>query len=219
MLPSTGRSRGLRDKLLDIVVDIPGYLEDLDQVRACQDYSQRLESLQDLLSRCLRTERARLIWDTEAGNTMQRFDCVVTGLHVPKLSRDNDLHALNLSCFYWAMCLQLHLIIDCLLEESCFYHREQETLAQTPHLSSVDPGSYARKIAHCVHLHFEPEAGGLGANIGIMPLAVAWIYLNGIRVRSTQQDTDLRSLNNLLERPQLDMYSGRFLESVGSVFK
>lgn len=215
---STGRSRGLRDQLLDIVVDIPGYLEDLDQVRACKNCAKSLKSYQDLLSRCLKTERARLGWDMEAGSTMQRFDCGVTGLPVPKISRDNDLHMLNLSCFYWAMWVQLHLIIDCLLEGDCSYPREREPLAQTSQLSSLNPGSYAHKIAHCVHLHFEPEAGGLGANLGIMPLVVAWLYLKGLRDESDQQNADLRSLNNLLERPKLDMYSGRFFDSVSSVF-
>jgi hypothetical protein len=213
--PWIGRARTLKDKLFDIVVDIPGYMEYFHNINALTNGEQRLEASAGLLARCCKTDRNRLDWEMEAASKIQRFDYTVTGLPVPGLAKSEDLSVLSLSCFHWAMCIPLHCIIRDLVCEDASVSNRGESLASR--LSHIDPDKYAHKIARCVHLHFDPQAGGLGANLGIMPLAVAWFYLDSIMTSSEMESEELRLLNKLFKTQSTELYVCRFLDSLRGV--
>lgn len=85
---------------------------------------------------------------------------------------------------------------------------------QSTLFSHINADKYASKIAHCVHLHFDLGAGGLGANLGIMPLAVAWFYLDRLATKTDDQVEMFKLVNELLEKPSVDLYASRFLVSL-----
>lgn len=211
--PWNGRSKTLKDRLLNILVDIPGYMEDLDSLYTYTCRAERLEQRSILLRKCRKTDLDRLSWELEAGSKIQKFDYVVTGLPVTGLSKAEDLHLLHLTCFYWAMCIQLKIVIKSLLSEDSPSDASQ-TDTEGVSISHLDADRYAYKIAHCVHLHFEPLAGGLGANLGIMPLAVAWLYLEGRAIEKGRESEELNLLHDLLAKPALGLYVRRFLDSL-----
>lgn len=75
-----------------------------------------------------------------------------------------------------------------------------------------DPRLCARKIAHSVHLFWEPSAGAFGNHIGLFPLGVAMRFLAALEPIEHSEPYQL--MRKLFNRPFLGTFVGKFLSNL-----
>lgn len=177
--------KSARDKLIDVMLDIPTLLEQLTDFRTCA-------------ARCgggkLRVGYAAIdmalqSWANEMGSQIQNFDYTITGRPVPTPKTDSEFILLNLSIIYWFLSMMLLSIKASVLELSGNGAHETRNSLRT----------VAKKCANALLLLFG-ESSGLSQNItGLLSLSIALRYFL-VADNSEQQSQEFLALKALLDR-------------------
>jgi hypothetical protein len=83
----------------------------------------------------------------------------------------------------------------------------------TPPIKMENPGIFARKIAHMVHLLYEPAAGAMQGASGLFPLALALRFFATTEPPG-QRSVESQMLYNLYSKPFVGTFVGRFLNDL-----
>uniref|UniRef100_A0A4E9D9K7 Zn(2)-C6 fungal-type domain-containing protein n=1 Tax=Gibberella zeae TaxID=5518 RepID=A0A4E9D9K7_GIBZA len=201
------------NKLIDILVDVPGLLEDLDFLRQAS-HSMKSEELADRLNNaCRECEFGLLAWEVEIGDILNTYDYTVVGKVLPRPNNDDDLAVIYLSCYYWMTCLMVYSTLGfCELEET--KTSTKRDLMDCP--SQRIATTYAYRIAHAIHLLFQPPAGDYSSVAAFFPLGNAIRYLimtetyGGQRTMSNER----LLLTKVFAGPLLGSFVGQFLKNL-----
>ncbi|KAF5667083.1 hypothetical protein FHETE_5786 [Fusarium heterosporum] len=93
------------NKLVDILVEVPGLLEDLDIFRQASSLAEAKELHTRLLAKCYACETSLMAWKIEIGEIITTYDYTLVGEPLPFPRNDDDLAVVYLSCYYWMTCL------------------------------------------------------------------------------------------------------------------
>ncbi|GKU07419.1 hypothetical protein FLAG1_09147 [Fusarium langsethiae] len=162
------------NKLIDILVEVPGLLEDLDILRQASHMMKSEELANKLKDTCRACESDLLSWEAEIGDVLTTYDYTIVGEVLPLPNNDDDLAVIYLSCYYWMACLMVYSTIGfCELEDP--KTDKERGLMDCPNQRIAR--SYAYRIAHAIRLLFQPPAGDYSSVAVFFPLGNAIRYL------------------------------------------
>ena len=174
-VPWEAADKSLKDKLIDILVDVPGLMEDVDAFKMGRITREEILAAHQTVKKDLHA------WEAEMGNRLTTYDYT----HKPELAPprcDDDVALLHLSNVYWGICLAVHSTAAVLPRPSA---------SSASSASSTGSGTlrqYACKIARSVHLLFEPIAGDFGCNVALFPLLSAWRFFTATEPDSPSEE-------------------------------
>ncbi|QYT06235.1 Zn2Cys6 transcriptional regulator [Trichoderma simmonsii] len=237
--------KSVKDKLMDIMEDIPFMLVSYDNLRACQDPDRADELRQIAMLNCEHISNSLDIWEQEMGADLHQFDYNVVGSPLPEPKDDTEFSLVYLSSVYWGARLILYSTLGMMnmayaaasaspgtdsvpsLSASPASSAPVSTPATSPEETSsapglceevprvrmLNPGTFARKIAHAVPLLYGPSAGAMQGASGLFPMALA------LRFFATTEPPGQRSLEsqmiyNLYAKPFVGSFVGRFLQDL-----
>ncbi|KAK0760633.1 hypothetical protein N5P37_006828 [Trichoderma harzianum] len=237
--------KSVKDKLMDIMEDIPFMLVSYDNLRACQDPDRADELRQIAMLNCEHISNSLDVWEQEMGADLHQFDYNVVGSPLPEPKDDTEFSLVYLSSVYWGARLILYSTLGMMnmaytaasaspgtdsvpsLSASPASSAPVSTPATSPEETSsglglceevprvrmLNPGTFARKIAHAVPLLYGPSAGAMQGASGLFPMALA------LRFFATTEPPGQRSLEsqmiyNLYAKPFVGSFVGRFLQDL-----
>ncbi|EER44735.1 conserved hypothetical protein [Histoplasma capsulatum H143] len=151
-----------KDLLIDILVEIPTFLEKMDIMRACLDQEIQEFQRRDLLQSCWELENELVSWRIEVGITDPTYS-----LDAEHSTFSLDyLAACHIMCLYWAICIILYSSLRIL---SC---------PQVILPPQTDPRIYCGRIAKAMPLLLHPQSGAYGVHLASFPVAISLMYLN-----------------------------------------
>ena len=160
-IPWCEKPKNSRDLLLDILIDMPGLLEDLDALNECPSSQERQRLRQELIGKCWMYDALLLDWANSICPSQQPFGSSYQPPEDEIVSPQQLAHAHGLS-LYWTTCLLLY-----------------STLASASGSSSIllpertDPRVYIGSIAKVVPVLLRAGSGMYGQHIAALPLGVA----------------------------------------------
>ncbi|RFU75914.1 zn2-c6 fungal-type dna-binding domain [Trichoderma arundinaceum] len=236
--------KSIKDKLMDIMEDIPFMLVSYDNLRACRDPDRADELRQIVMVNCKHISSCLDVWEKEAGSDLYQFDYTLAGSPLPVPKDDTEFGIVYISAVYWGARLILYSTLGLTLTHSvaamspgsnsvpslgsspASSAATVSTPASSPGQSSAkspgppdggappirmeNPGIYARKIAHMVHLLYEPAAGAMQGTSGLFPLALALRYFATTEPPG-QRSPESQMIYNLYNKPFMGSFVGRFL--------
>ncbi|OAA56785.1 Zn(2)-C6 fungal-type DNA-binding domain protein [Cordyceps fumosorosea ARSEF 2679] len=233
--PWKTQSKSIKDKLIDILVDVPGLLEDLDKVKATDDPDAKERARLRALVACKACHHQLTLWEGEVGDDLFVYDYVVSGDPLPVPKTDVDTALLQMTSLYWVVCILLYSTIGLLMREARQPPATPQPRPGPPSYPSPpasvspdkpspaspsptdddrrNPRLCAHKIARSVHLFWEPAAGAFGNHVGLLPLGVAMRFLAGTEPRIEASDAYSR-MRSLFRRPFLGSHVGTFLSNL-----
>ncbi|KAF4984015.1 hypothetical protein FZEAL_720 [Fusarium zealandicum] len=203
------------NRLLNTMVEIPGLLEDLDAFRKAPNAQEAKQLHSSLIKNCQACELALLAWEVEMGETLTAYDYTKAGEPVPLPQTDDDLAVLYLSHMYWMICLLLYSVMgSCEMEAPHIETQGPSTCSSSQQIAT----SYAYRIAHSIHMLFQPPAGDYSALAALFPLGNALRYLIMLETSGGQNliSEERLMLVEIFTRPFLGSFVGRFLRNLQS---
>ena len=127
---------------MDLAVEIPGYMEDLDILRNIQsEGGDVVEPRRKLIAHCQSTIDQFVVWVEEAKPILDTFDYAVKGLPLPVPKDDGELGILHLSCSYWMACIFLSSTYRYACEVGVKGHADKEEIVEEQVGGNDDYGS------------------------------------------------------------------------------
>jgi hypothetical protein len=189
---------------------VPGLLEDLDKFRQASSTEEAIELHSALVSKCRACEIELITWEVEVGDILTIYDYTLAGEPLPLPRDDDDLAVIYLSCYHWMTCLMVYSTIGfCELEDPGT--KRKVSLMDCP--SQQVATSYAYRIAHAVHLLFQPPAGDYSSVAVFFPFGNALRYLIMTETYGGQMamSSERLLLVEIFTRPFMGSFVGRFL--------
>ncbi|KAM0479563.1 hypothetical protein ACHAPX_004780 [Trichoderma viride] len=246
-IPWRDIAKSTKDKLIDILEDVPFMLIAYDELRACQDPERFDELRHTVMLNCHHIALSLDIWEQEAGPILQQFDYTFAGSPLPTPKDDTEFGLVYISGCYWGARLMLYSTLGMTLAHSAgavspgtdsipslgggspaspagtastpatspgqASERSSGPLYSAPPPKMENPGIYARKIAHMVHLLYEPAAGAMQGASGLFPLALALRYFATTEPPG-QRSPESEMLYKLYRKPFVGTFVGRFLNDL-----
>ncbi|KAK0732018.1 hypothetical protein B0H67DRAFT_92482 [Lasiosphaeris hirsuta] len=184
-----------KDLLLDTFVEMPGLLQDVDEMRADPPGHPTLRH--ELVRRCWRYESELSAWRARAGIADPAYRLELGVGSPPALDLVAASHIL---CVYWSMCIIVYSTLHSL-------SADKTTLPER-----ANPRVYCRRIAEAVPVLLHPRSGAYGMHLANFPAAIALVYLNaadGGGVASEERGIILRAF----ERSVAGKTAGHFIAS------
>lgn len=197
------------DRLLDVMTEIPGLLEDLDAIRANADARDTSTDAQylGLLSRCQATLETLNHWKNQYRARVEACDYTVAGLPLPTPEEDVDFATVHVACAYWAICILLYSTM-----KSCDSALKESGMTEDQTDYSTEP--FAHRISHAIPLLFNPHAGKYGSLVSFFPLGVAIQCLVASEGTDDAMSPERKALVGIMRRPFVGSDVGRFLRSL-----
>jgi hypothetical protein len=169
-IPWSLRPKDPKDELLDILVEVPAILEDLDDFLGClSDQVERQTFLrQQLEERCWLYDSQLHQWATNSGSSTVTFveAKISSESQEDAAPSSEDFAMAHLGMVYWATCILLYHTLWYLVGDS-----------RPKYPGRIDPRQYCRKIALLMPYFHGPGVGAFFMNIAIFPAAVAMGFL------------------------------------------
>lgn len=194
MIPKTPK-----DLLIDIFVEVPALLEDLDTALACTDPSRVPSLLDDITRRCWLLETELLTWREELDLADPEQPTVTDPSPSPALDLIATTHIL---CLYWSMFIIIYSTLRAV---------SLEGIALPPH---ANPRIYCRRIAEVVSILLHPDAGVYGVHLANFPTAIALLCLNATTRDGDAESEEKRMILETLRQSSNGRTTGRFVMSM-----
>ncbi|OAL30795.1 hypothetical protein AYO22_01415 [Fonsecaea multimorphosa] len=169
-IPWSVHPKGPRDKLLDILIEIPALLESLESLLACLSDEVERQTLfrQQLEERCWLYHSQLQTWSATSGSSTVDFveDQIANGAHKGSEPSSEHFAMAHLGMLYWATCNILHEVL---------WYVAGKDRADLP--ACMDARLYCRKIILLMPFLQRPTMGAFFLNIAGFPAAVAVSFL------------------------------------------
>ncbi|KEF59498.1 uncharacterized protein A1O9_04342 [Exophiala aquamarina CBS 119918] len=152
-----------KDLLIDILVDIPELLEDLDTGKSCRDLESRKTFEFELIRRCWDFEKRLVDWQNQVG--------ITDPVYTPNVNQ--VLFSLDLVAASQTMTL---------------YSISDPDTYFPPH---GDPMRYCRRIAAAIPVLLHPLSGAYSVHMVGFPIAVALRWLNGANGQTDSEEKQM----------------------------
>ncbi|EXJ69487.1 uncharacterized protein A1O5_07523 [Cladophialophora psammophila CBS 110553] len=169
-IPWSLHPKGPRDKLLDILIEVPALLEDLEGLLGCLSGEVETKALlrQQLEERCWLYHSQLQTWSANSGSSTIAFveDKISNGHHESSEPSSEHFAMAHLGIIYWATCNIIHEVR---------WYVAGNGRAGLP--ACIDPRLYCRKIVMLMPFLQSPSVGAFFLNIAGFPAAVAVSFL------------------------------------------
>ena len=159
-----------KDELLDILVDVPGLLEDFDSFLACspKQEKQYRRLRHQLEAKCWKCDDQLERWASTSGtSTLKLVEAVIsTNIDQSETPSSVDLAMAHLGMVYWSTCILTYYPLW--------------TVVGTIHeklLGRVTPRQYCRNIALLMPYFLAPGVGDFSINMTVFAVIVALRHL------------------------------------------
>ncbi|GKT65480.1 C6 zinc finger domain protein [Colletotrichum tofieldiae] len=154
-----------KDVLVDIFVDVPGLLEDLDHLRSCKDDFEKESRRLRLIKECWRIDEELNWWLDNLSPRKELEELMARGLDNPSAC---DVVVASIMSLCWTISLLSYSTLRLAIGEKTGLELPKRT----------DPLIYCAKIASIVDIFFHPSAGTFGIQSAPLPIGMALVYLN-----------------------------------------
>ncbi|KAI3529466.1 hypothetical protein CSPX01_15515 [Colletotrichum filicis] len=153
-----------KDILIDVFVDIPGLLEDLDHMNSCKDLEEKELRRLTLIKECWRVDEELNWWLDNLSPNKELEELATRGSNSPTAC---DVAVASIITLYWTICILTYSTLRLAIG------------TKSPELPErTDPRLYCTKIANIVDVFFHPSAGTFGIQSAPLPIGMALVYLN-----------------------------------------
>ncbi|CAI7568005.1 unnamed protein product [Penicillium manginii] len=207
------------EELTDIMVQTPGLLEELDNIRASPVAKRSPLVWEEFLDNCSRIERQLLAWRISMGDDIGTYDYTRSCSTLPLPKEDRDYPVLHMSFFYWSCSIILYTTIHIAMDQAI--RNQVDTHCSPIPFSSPEypnyhdernPTLHAHRIIHALPLSYRPHAGGYAALSSTFPLGMAVRYLLVAHLfPGNSGHTEYEFLQQTLSRPFMGAYIARFI--------
>ncbi|KAL7952251.1 hypothetical protein V8C34DRAFT_319209 [Trichoderma compactum] len=181
------------DSLVDILVDIPTVLEELDDLQDETDLEKKRKRQEALVQTCWKYDRDLCAWYTSFGPNKMAEDFDSEPDAVISMEDIARAHTLNL---YWTTCLILYNVM------------RRAAISQTELPARVDPLTCCRHIARSLPVFLKESVGVCGLSIVLSPVGMA------LRFLSAEKDSDEYSrIRSFIDHGVQGFHLGKFLNS------
>ena len=225
--PWNGTNKSALEELSDIMVQIPSFLEELDNIRATSVAKRCPEKRGSLLKKMYDVEQELLIWKFSMREDLLIYDCTHSGNPLPKPQVDRDFAVLHLSFFYWSCSILLYTTIHLVTNEAdrdssnAFSSSIPFSSEGCPNfLDERNPTLHAHRIVHALPLSYRPCAGGYTALSSSFPLGMALRYLVVAHHFPHECDSGAAQMEFLLQtvsQPFMGAYVAKFIDHLFKV--
>ncbi|KAK9422920.1 putative Zn(2)-C6 fungal-type domain-containing protein [Seiridium unicorne] len=155
-----------RDKLLDILGDLAGILEDIDNRDICENLEERAALKQSITRSCWGLSERLQSWANEVGS-LKDFRTSTSSDDVAGPRDSEDFALAHLTILYWATCALVYANLLALVDLG------------TATVPQLDPLEYARKVVYALPFFLDPSAGIMGSKSASFPLGLVLQVLYG----------------------------------------
>ncbi|KAJ0274988.1 hypothetical protein COL940_009045 [Colletotrichum noveboracense] len=160
---------------LDIFVDIPGILEDLDELRDCEPGIEKEAKRSRLVNECWRIDRELTRWLDNMGPTEELKDLERRGVDNPTMC---DVVITSIMTLFWTTSILAYSTLRLALGPKPDIELPERT----------NPRVFCTKIANIVDVFFHPSAGTFGISSAPLPIGMALVYLNSTEEGFNSED-------------------------------
>ncbi|SPN99696.1 uncharacterized protein DNG_02547 [Cephalotrichum gorgonifer] len=165
-IPWRDISKTPKDLLVDILLDTPGLLEDLDVLKA-SPYGEVRDALRrEIIRNCWACDEQLSAWRAAVGIRDPAYAFEIP--ESPTFSIDL-LAAAHIMTIYWTTSVIVYSTLRTLCPSPA-----------SPHPPHTDPGLYCRRIAETIPILLHPDSGVYGAQMANLPAAIVLVYENAI---------------------------------------
>ncbi|EGY23391.1 C6 zinc finger domain-containing protein [Verticillium dahliae VdLs.17] len=205
-IPWTNAAKLPKDLLLDIFVDIPGLLEDLDALALCDDAASRPLLYARLVADCWRTDERLVSWFEEQ-SPRAHLEAIKEREYKEPTPEDTAV-AMSMS-LYWTACLLTYSTLILVLTSNPTSPLDVTTLPERMSLNS-----YCAAIADILEIFFQPSSGIFSVQLVPLPLGIALSYLASTLKPGMPPPPKLKKLLSYFTRGAGGASVGSFLRSM-----
>lgn len=153
-----------KDLVIDILIEVPGLLEDLDILKAQHDPSSYKILRHELIQKGWALESELAAWRStvKIGNTAYSLNVLSTPFSMDLFA------AAHIMCIYWCACIVTYSTLRDVLSAP-------EAACLPPHM---DPRIYFRRIAEAVTIMLHPSSGLYGVQATNFPTLLVLMYMD-----------------------------------------
>ncbi|KAF5484284.1 hypothetical protein CGCF413_v015284 [Colletotrichum fructicola] len=174
-VPWKHHPKSSKDALVDIFVDIPGILEDLDELRDCEPGIEKEAKRSRLVNECWRIDRELTRWLDNMGPTEELKDLERRGVDNPTMC---DVVITSIMTLFWTTSILAYSTLRLALGPKPDIELPERT----------NPRVFCTKIANIVDVFFHPNAGTFGISSAPLPIGMALVYLNSTEEGFNSED-------------------------------
>ena len=170
-IPWTKTPKDTKNELIDILVELPAILQDIDELAdTLHGLQGRHSSLyQSLLHKCSLCDSSLQIWASTSGATVIDFaqDLIASKRDIAMDRSSEAIAKAHLGLLYWTTCLILYQNL----------HDVLTAIDKEPSLPRWEPRQYVRNIMHLVPYFQHSSVGGFFINMVSFPAIVAMRFV------------------------------------------
>lgn len=207
-IPWELHSKTQKDRLLDILIEIPTLLEESDLLLRSSDNNndetqeeEKYHRQRRLIDHCWLCDEQLTQWYetmTLCKENSQAFKATKNSIMVDTM----DLGSVHLMTLYWSTCVLLYGVLRQTIDP-------QEDIDLLP--KRTDIKTYCRKIVRAIPLFFHPAVGAFRAYLSTFPMYVVILHLSVFG--EEERKTEVKLLEDCYDTPE-GMTVGRFMKSV-----
>ena len=168
-IPWEEQEKTARDRLLDVAVDVPGLLQELDEF--CEwPTSDKLDSL---LQNLKQVEAGLTHWFEVEAPISRVENLQARGFEA---ATKGDFAVVEVMTVHWTMCLLIYSALHIITHLRPDLTLSNPAVAELLSLPKSDPRWYCTLIADTVGVFFQPHAGGMFAKSAAFPIGVSLGY-------------------------------------------
>ena len=168
---------------MDVLVDMPGLVEDFDVMRLCADASRKADLRLELVQKCWLHDRELLSWLGLLSQIVNpNKDSCLESSSEDLVTHIAQVHGMSL---FWATSLVLYSIL----------WMASGPEAELP--KRTDPMYHARNHAEAIAILLQPNAGLYGQQSAALLLDVARQYITAVSSLSPESEVLLETLKTL----------------------
>lgn len=170
-VPWTKHAKGTKDELLDILVEVPGFFEDIDNCESLADPEMKHEEYWRLVATCLSLHAQLQAW-YDALPPGQRF-VDTSDLGIEDERAVEELPGMYTMLLYWATCLYLY--------NAMRVHSRRRPASVPSFLPDIKDaanlGQYVSNMSRLLPFFFNPDAGKANLLLAAFPLGTALQFM------------------------------------------
>lgn len=168
-VPWTKHAKGTKDELLDILVEVPGVFEDIDNCESLADPELKQVEYRQLAATCLSLHAQLQAWYDSLPPGQSYVD--TSGLEIEDDRAIEELPGMYTMLLYWSTCLYLY--------NAMRVHSRRRPASVPPFLpeGAVNLGQYVSSMSRLLPFFFNPNAGKANLLLAAFPLGTALQFM------------------------------------------
>lgn len=197
-VPWSIHHKGTKDMLMDILVEVPGFFEDIDNCESLADRDMQQREYRRLVATCLSLHAQLQDWYNALPPGQRYAD--TSGLGTEDERVIEELPEMYTMLLYWATCLYLY--------NAMRVHSQRRPANVPPFLpqGALNLGQYVSNMSRLLPFFFNPGAGKANLLLAAFPMGTALQFMLLLKGQATVGDMlpeqDSKQLMVLFRKPE-----------------